>query len=439
MIAARTRRQRWWERPARTDALLAALALLFVPIQTHAQLAGLDRFQSGRYQVFTDMPRDEAREFASYMNMMFDEYRRRFSGFNTRNATQARLYLFDDRASYLRNLAELGIDATNSGGMFFWNPEGTGLASFANDQPRERLLHTLRHEGFHQFAHRHLGETLPIWANEGLAEYFGHALVINNRVRTGVFSFSDLDRVKQALERDAYLPFEDLLTMSGREWNFRLRSGDPRASLGYLQSWSVVHFLIHADRGKYQRAFQKYLELVSQGRDSLDAAEIAFGTREFDAFERRWKKYVLEEQEPDALSTATDRLSYLAHGLRVLHADDAPEATDPPSTTDQPTRDRPAIDSVESLRKALVDIGFELRRVRASGEQDVFPAAEHPEMFEAPSERRGRRERQGTIELIPSEDDATPPTVRITGLSVPLQIQWVTREAGGLGWRIVYR
>ena len=49
-----------------------------------------------------------------------------------------------------------------------------------------RTWHTVQHEGFHQFAHVVIRGDLPIWVNEGLAEYFGEAVFTGDGFVSGV-------------------------------------------------------------------------------------------------------------------------------------------------------------------------------------------------------------------------------------------------------------
>ena len=127
---------------------------------------------------------------------MFEEYARRLSGFRTLSRELFPLYLFATEDNYLRFFAERGIDGSNTVGMFFVNGQGSGLATWLGDQPMPRVLSTLQHEGFHQFAWSHISRDLPQWVNEGLAEYFGEALLVRGKFRIGQASESKLRLMK---------------------------------------------------------------------------------------------------------------------------------------------------------------------------------------------------------------------------------------------------
>ncbi|MCC7407705.1 MAG: hypothetical protein IT442_06510, partial [Phycisphaeraceae bacterium] len=123
--------------------------------------------RSNYYQIFTNLPPDEAQIYATHMDQVFAAYERRFNAFEERSTGPMPLYLFRSRQDYQAFLKLQQIDGENSGGMFFVCPTGRGLATFVGDQPRAKVFATLQHEGFHQFADKYIGPNLPIWINEG--------------------------------------------------------------------------------------------------------------------------------------------------------------------------------------------------------------------------------------------------------------------------------
>ena len=66
----------------------------------------------------------------------------------------------------------------------------------------------LQHEGFHQFAFNHIGEALPTWINEGLAQYFEDAIIVGDKMTTGLANARRVEQVKQALEDGRAMDFK---------------------------------------------------------------------------------------------------------------------------------------------------------------------------------------------------------------------------------------
>ena len=123
---------------------------LVAPVQASPQLTEIN---SRNYTIYTDLSPSDVRPFARHMDTVFDQYKRRFRGFTSRDKRQMPLYLFQTQEGYLLFLASHGIDGRNTGGMFFVHREIQGLATFVSDGDRLHTLRTLQHEGFHQFAY----------------------------------------------------------------------------------------------------------------------------------------------------------------------------------------------------------------------------------------------------------------------------------------------
>ncbi|MEM9416437.1 MAG: DUF1570 domain-containing protein [Planctomycetota bacterium] len=295
---------------------LALVLLAASCVARAAHAIDLDTHESEHYLIHTNLPVEEIRPLAQHMDQMFEEYARRFRellGGRT-DQTKSNIYLLATQRDYQETLAQLGVNGNGSGGMFFVRNRQQGLATWVNDRPRRQVIQILQHEGFHQFAYQHIGTELPVWVNEGLAVYFEQALLVNGRFRTGLAEAHRIVVVKSALDDGYAFSLESLMNMNGVTWRANLTDSE-RAPLQYAQSWSICYFLIHGDNGRYQRAFNRYLELVASGRSNERAFETAFGTSDYDAMAERWRAFVEEDLEPDDYTTMVSRLEFLANGV----------------------------------------------------------------------------------------------------------------------------
>jgi hypothetical protein len=380
---------------------------------------GADMIRTGSrfYTIYTDLPKDEAREIAKHMDGVFGEYTRRLSGagFSATVRMELPLYLFSTQSAYVNFLAQNGINGQNSAGMFFVMPKVQGLAAWTGDQSRMQMLHTLQHEGFHQFAFLRIGGALPIWANEGLAEYFGDALLVRGRFVTGLVDPSRLAFVKAAIKADKAIPFNAMIGMSSRQWSFNVASGSPIGHLQYAQAWSMVHFLVHA-KPAYQQAFMRYLQQIKLGRPSEAAFEKAFGSTDYEPFEEAWREYILA-LEPDELTTAAERLTFLAQGLKMLAAK------------------QKTVDSIESLKTQLQEVNFRIQRRSHIAVQE-FKASD-ASLFEAPQDPKSRR--KSTIKLVANRDAKLPPEIHVSGLRTRVRLAWELDEEGRPVEQIVFQ
>jgi len=380
------------------------LITVAVVVLLHSTLfAQLREYRSYNYDVFTDLPVRQAKELSSYMDGVYGEYARRFSGFGVTRAERVRLYLFDRRETYIAFMGEQGIDAANSGGMFFVINGDAGLATFVTDQQPAQMLHTLQHEGLHQFMYQRVGSGLPIWANEGLAEYFGSAIPVRGRLRLGQFSQQSVDAIRDVVSSGDWIRFEEMLELTNQEWSRRLAGGDNRTGVMYLQAWSMAHFLVHGADGQYSPMFERFLHEIKNGLGPKDAFVRAFGTDDFARFEQAWVSFVLENLEPDPISTAAERVEFMAAGLEALHEQGvAPE-------------------TVNELRAELIDRGF--RIVTGTHGAIRVLLAEDQTMYQPPVPARQRRH-PPTVELIASRSERLPPGIEVRGLEVDLVLRW---------------
>lgn len=375
----------------------------------------LTTYASQHYRIHTNLSRREAAAYGVHMDRIFVQYTRRFESFRQRDRSPMPLHLVRHRQEYIDLLRGFGFDATASGGMFFYSSAARGLATWVQDKPHATTLETLQHEGFHQFAHAYIGHHLPVWVNEGLAEYFGDGLLVEHQMKVGLATPRRVQAVQEAVRQHTAIDFDRLLDMTGDQWHANMRHDSPLGPLQYHQSWSIVYFLIHGDGGKYRKAFEKYLVLVNKGRLSQTAFRQAFGTQDTTAFHRRWQQYVLD-LEPDPLATAITRLGFIARAMKYLH-----------------DQSRPVPTTLGQLREVLQAVEF--RVTWSNHGKEVVMSAKDESLY---GFRRANGS-VGTFELLEPEADDLLPRVTARGLRPELMLAWSRDTDGCLQWRIRYR
>ena len=399
----------------RHAAVLATLLCLIFTGGLHAKTPELKVFRSKSYLIHTNMTRDEVRPYGRHMDTVFDQYEERFRDFHARSQSQMPLYLFRTEAEYQSFMADQDFKADNTGGMFFFSPKSSGLATWTQGRSRSQTFQVLQHEGFHQFAFNHLGTDLPTWINEGLAQYFEDAIIVGEQMTTGLASTRRLEQVQHALSAGNAFDFETLVGLTPEAWANILHHDPDRAALMYAQSWSIVFFLIHGDNDKYQPAFALYLKRVSAGRDSQAAFVEVFGEGSLRPLAKRWAEFA-NEQEPDPINTAAYRMEFLGEALRFM---------------DQ--RDEPAPKTIKQLRDSLQARRFVL--TRSSHGITTETAADDPDLY-----RYLRR--NGTMALFkllePARNDL-PPRITATGLHPEPTLVWSRDNEGNLVQDIEYR
>jgi hypothetical protein len=389
--------------------LTAATAIGQSTDQTWWERAG--EWTTGHYALKTDLPRDEARELATHLNLMYEHYSHRLASLPQRAPEVLNVMIFARQADYLSTMrGQFGINAEGTGGMFFVNPKGKGLAFFTGELSRQRIAHVMQHEGFHQFAFSRFGSDLPLWVNEGLAELFGEAVLLGRDFVIGQRPARPLETVKSALASGDHVRFHDMLTMSHDQWGANLRAGS--AALQYHQSWSMVHFLVYADpdgdgEADYVDAFERYLRLLNEGVRSDDAFARVFGA-DFDAFEKRWARYI-EQAQPDAFVEAIRRVEFLAEGALEL------------------SRRGVKVGSLDELKAALRNLDFAYRieghgtSTEISAKDDAMFELDGVTLVVEPADVRRLNRRQTLLE----QKHPAPPGIRTEGLEPRnLGVRW---------------
>jgi len=339
------------------------------------------------------------------MDAVFAEYVKRFADYPAKNSRAVKLYVFETRAGYVAGLREMGVNATNTAGVFFSSEQDAGLATFVEDQSSVEMFHVLQHEGFHQFAQMRMGSGLPQWANEGLAEYFGQSILVKGDLKMGLAPEQRIQAMALAVKTKTSWPFEKLLNMSNKEWNDNVRTGDARAGMMYDQSWTIVHFLVEGAGGKYRSAFVDYIKLTSQGMQGAQAFERAFKLKDVREFEDAWKRYILQEMRPDGVSTALERMQFLAVGAWSLFEEGV------------------MVESMGDLKKEMQARQMTYTIVR-EGVKRVMSSKEDS-MFDAPP--RDEAERPTSMEVVAAGNMGAPAGLRVKGLKVGMRLVWDVR------------
>jgi hypothetical protein len=148
----------------------------------------------------------------------------------------------------------------------------------------------VQHEGFHQFILAAVGPDIPIWANEGLAEYFGQGLFTGDDFVVGLIPNERLKRVKAAIQGGRLKSLRSMLAMSHETWNATAGTDE------YDQAWAMVQFLGHAHNNQYQKAFIAFLKDVARQVPPEEAWKKHFGT-DVMQFQQRWNAYWTELEE----------------------------------------------------------------------------------------------------------------------------------------------
>lgn len=230
---------------------------------------GMRKYIAGQYVLYTDLSEDEAKAALDRLTAMGEMYRRFATGLAGEERGRMPVYLYRRFEDYRRSL---GGDERPNAGCY----DGLVLRAVLDAETFSLpgVWRVIQHEGWHQFSHRILQRSapLPLWLEEGLAEYFGAAVWKDGALQPGyvdagayvqrdktiVFQPGRLQRVQARIQTGQFRPLETLATMKLDGWLQQTNA------LNHDQVWSFVHFLLHADDGQRRKALQSYLADVLQ-------------------------------------------------------------------------------------------------------------------------------------------------------------------------------
>jgi hypothetical protein len=156
--------------------------------------------------------------------------------------------------------------------------------------------HWMMHEATHQLNAEAAHLDLPQWLDEGIACYISTSRIIDDalvlgKVDTNTYPVWWLDLIATSgdLDRDkavrTIIPLRQIVSGRGGP------SIDEHVNLYYLHWWTLAHFLIEGEDGKYREGFARLLA----GETDLPAFEKHIGSIE--SVEKSWYEHVLGLKE----------------------------------------------------------------------------------------------------------------------------------------------
>jgi tetratricopeptide (TPR) repeat protein len=180
-----------------------------------------------------------------------------------------------------------GNDRVHPAGLYLnRNDENFALLRTDISGSAESSYHSLYHEYTHGIMAMNFSG-LPIWLNEGLAEFFGNTILGATEVQLGIRSASQLSLLKNS----QLIPIDKLMNADSRSPYYNEQN---QASIFYAESWAIVHYLMLDPDAIKQDYRDRYLKAWEETRDGAEAGEQTFG--DLNKLQARIATYV---REPD--------------------------------------------------------------------------------------------------------------------------------------------
>jgi predicted Zn-dependent protease len=141
---------------------------------------------------------------------------------------------------------------------------------------------------YHEYTHLLSGraeEWLPLWLNEGLAEFYQNTEIRNKEVVLGEPSSDNI----LLLRHERLLPLPILFAVDQKSPYYHEQN---KGSIFYAESWALTHYLRVKDKQEKSHRLHDYADLVSQKVDAVTAATRAFG--DLNKLQAALEKYVAQ-------------------------------------------------------------------------------------------------------------------------------------------------
>jgi tetratricopeptide (TPR) repeat protein len=250
------------------------LAALFLLCVTSSALAGDStvhwlEVQSPHFVVLTDSNEKQARRLAAQFEQMRDVFHKLIPNAASDASSPIVVVALKDKKGFqaLEPAAYLAKGQLDLAGLFLSAPDKNYIL-LRLDAEGEHPFATVYHEYTHYMVRK--AEWLPLWLNEGLAEFYQNTDIRDKDVLLGQASYDDIMYLRQ----NRMIPLTALLAVDHSSPYYH---DEQKGSVFYAESWALTHYIIVTDRQKNTSRLHDYAQYLAQHEDPVTAAQHAFG------------------------------------------------------------------------------------------------------------------------------------------------------------------
>lgn len=254
--------------PLRT-AVLFFLLLVCLPLYGDTPPRWLE-VKTPHFIVITDGGEAQARRIAVQFERMHALFAKLLPGSREDTAAKVVVLAFRNRKGFeaVEPEAYLQKHSLELAGLFL-SREDKSFILVRLDAPGEHPYGTVYHEYTHYMV-RHV-TSLPLWLNEGLAQFYQNTEIDATTARTGEPSVNDVYLLRGA----KLIPLSTLFAVDHTSPYYH---EEDKGGIFYAEAWALTHYLMIQDRTRGTDLLQNYAKRVLEGEDSVTAAEHAFGS-----------------------------------------------------------------------------------------------------------------------------------------------------------------
>jgi len=268
--------------------LLSALLLFCLTIPALATESNEHWFQvqSPHFVVLTNSSEKQARRLAGQFEQMRSVFHLLMPNAGSDAGSPIVVLALKDKKGLqaLEPASYLAKGQIDLAGVFLSEPDKSYIL-LRLDVEGEHPYATVYHEYTHYMMRK--ATWLPVWLNEGLAEFYQNTDIYDKEVLLGQPSKNDVLYLRQ----NQLLPLATLLKVDHSSPYYH---EEQKGSVFYAQSWALTHLIEVTDRQKNTHRLTDYAQFLIKGEDPVTAAQYAFG--DLNQLERSLQYYVRQNE-----------------------------------------------------------------------------------------------------------------------------------------------
>ena len=286
-------------------SVIIVLLVLLISVPAPATTQTRDSWRSVRTNnlfVIGNADPDKLRQVAVWLEFFHSAFGRLLSRKVIDASVPTTVVVFRDDASFTPFKPLYKGRPANLAG-FFQPGDDVNYIAMSLD-PREKDPFSI---AFHEYVHLHLRDNVPnvpLWLNEGLAEFYGSLQFSGGEAILG----APLNYIR-LLRSEQLLPLKTLFSIDTRSPHYNEQD---KTGIFYGQSWALVHYLMLGGGQGGRDQFKRFLSLIGRGDDAAKALEISFGMT-LETLEGELRGYIRRSELPSLRLASDDPQAHTAY------------------------------------------------------------------------------------------------------------------------------
>ena len=282
---------------------LAIAICLLLPVHAGSQLAqAKDNWISVRSQNFFlvgNASEKDIRKVANRLEQFRKVFTLLFPKMNFSTTVPTTVIVFKSDSSY-----KPFKPGPNMAGYFQAGDDVNYITLTTEHAPNNNPFRIIFHEYVHLLIHNTLGRSVPVWFNEGLAEYYSTFDILDDNQK--VILGNLIDNHVLYLRQNKLLPLTTLFAVDYRSPYYN--EGN-KMNIFYAESWMLLHYLMQGNNQQLRPQLARFVNLLAANVAVADAFKQAF-QMSFEAFEKDFRSYVQNQKYTATAVTFKEKLEF---------------------------------------------------------------------------------------------------------------------------------